>query len=37
MDVDEGDIKVMDGCKSDKGKMSNNYSCATYLQVAIMV
>ena len=37
MGVDEGDIQVMDRCKTDNGKLSNNYSYGTYLQVTTMV
>ena len=39
MGVDEGNIEVMDGCRNDNGKLSNNYlySYGIYLRVAIMV
>ena len=37
MGVDEGSIQVMDGRRNHNGKLSNNYSHGTYLQVAIMV
>ena len=37
MVVDEVNIQVMDGCRNNNGKLFNNYSYGTYLQVAVMV